>query len=117
MNTTSRREKREARFYLLAKQGITSCTDFCLYKHEEKTLIQKYGFDVIRHGNNSKIELPSTISWSNAFKDDFPLVVNYYIHGLINDFPYFEMKNLSQILYTIAARANFEKFHYIDVID
>ena len=107
----SRREKREFKFLYLAERGEMLCNAFSLYKSEEKTLKDKHGFYVVRHGDNLKGELPSTVSWENPFKGGIPLVVNNYCTGFIDTFPKSAIKNWAQELFVIAARANFEKNH------
>lgn len=111
MNTTpSRRERRESRFYHLAEQGkMESINDFLLFKSEEKNLTSKHGLDVIRHGSNTKKQLPSTVSWENAFKNGIPLLVMNYCTGVIGTFPKSAIENWAQELYVIAARARHEK--------
>ena len=105
----SRRERRESKFYFLAEQGKTECNEFYLFKSEEKNLKKQHGFDVVRHGTDTKKELRSTVSWENAFKHGIPLIVFNYCIGIIETFPKSAIENWAQELFVIAARANFEK--------
>ena len=105
----SRREKRESKCLYLAEQGFMTCDCFSLYKSEAKSLRERDGLDVCRHGIYTKKELPSTISWNEAFKDGTPLDVSNYITGIADIFPKWAIKNWAQELYVIAARVNFEK--------
>ena len=107
-NMTSRRERRESKFYSLAEQGEKLCKGVFLYKSEAKNLI-KEGFHVERHGTDEKKQLPSTISWENPYEDGIPLLVELYVKGAIKTFPDCKIKNWAQRLYVIASRANEEK--------
>lgn len=109
MQKPSRREQRDAKFLYLAEHGEMCCKNFSLYKSEERTLRDKDGFDVVRHGENINKELPAIISWSEAFKDGLPLIVSNYIAGIVDTFPKWALKNWAQELYVIAARAKVEK--------
>ena len=105
----SRREKRESRFHYLAEQGEMTCDSFSLFKSEEKDLSNKHGFTVVRHGDDLKNQLPSTVSWKNPFKNGIPLVVYDYCIGVIDTFPISHIQNWAQELFVIAARAKYEK--------
>ena len=103
--TPSRREKREAKFCTLAEKGQMSCEDIFLYKSEERTLVRKEGFEVVRIGSDETKQLPSKVSWEKAFKNGIPLIVLNYINGIIQTFPYNSISTWAQHLYVIAARA------------
>lgn len=107
--TPSRREKRESKLYSLAEQGKLESNDFRLFKSEEKNLKIKHGFDVIRFGTDLRKDLPSNISWKEAFKKGIPLIVINYCTGIIETFPKSSIENWAQELFVIAVRANFEK--------
>ena len=104
-SSPSRKEKREAKFCCLAEKGQMSCEDIFLYKSEERTLVRKEGFEVIRIGSDETKQLPSKVSWENAFKNGIPLIVLNYINGIIQTFPYNSISTWAQHLYVIAARA------------
>ena len=107
-HTPSRREKREMKFYYLAEKGYMSCRDIFLFKGEASNLV-KHGFTVTRLGGNDRKSLPSTVSWDNSFKNGIPLIVQNYIHGIIETFPKLAVENWAQELYVIAARTNHQK--------
>ena len=107
--TSSRREKREVKFYFLAEQGKMLCNEFTLFKSEERTLRDKCGFDVTRYGTELRRELPSVVSWEKAFKDGIPLIVVNYCIGMIETFPKSAVENWAQELFVIAARAIYQK--------
>jgi len=110
----SRRERRESKFHYLAEQGEMLCDSFSLYKSEEKDLRDKHGFYVVRHGDNLKSDLPSTVSWANPFKGGIPLIVFDYCIGVIDTFPKSYIQNWAQELFVTAARAKYEKGEDVD---
>lgn len=107
--TSSRREKREAKFYFLAEQGKMLCNEFTLFKSEERTLRDKCGFDVTRYGTELRRELRSVVSWEKAFKNGIPLLVINYCTGTIETFPKSAIESWAQELFVIAARAIYQK--------
>ena len=102
----SRSEKRLTKLYKAAESGCMSLDNELLYSSEIKRYL-KQGFVVSRQASPIKNLYSSEISWSHAFGDDIPHVVNTYITGEIDTYPGSQVKTFAQQLYVIAARAIF----------
>lgn len=97
-----------------AKAGyFKSVTNFELYPSENKKLEQQCGLQV-KPIKKTKSATYSNVSWEDPVWNDPcgegpPLQVLDYIEGNTDIFPQTTITTLAQELYTIAARANYEK--------
>lgn len=101
----SRSERRQDKFYSLAKKGELLAHDVILYKREI-TKLQKEGFHVysVKPYLKTKDLYIATVSWDKAFGTAIPLAVSSYVDGIIETYPYNFVKNSAQELYIISKR-------------
>ena len=101
----TRAERRQEKFYSLAKKGEVITHGVILYKREIIKL-QKEGFHVysIKPYMKSKDLYMATVSWDKAFGTAIPLMVSSYIDGIIETYPFNFVKNSAQELYIISKR-------------
>lgn len=106
-NYPSRSEKRQAKFYQLAEQGIFKQDGLILYKSEIKSLKNK-GFEIfdIEDIPLSKGLCKVTVSWEHPFGEAIPHLVYSYTHRVIETFPYHcTNDSFAKELFVIAKRA------------
>lgn len=104
----SRSEKRLIKLRSAAEKGLMSLDNELLYGSEIKRY-KKQGFFVYHLPSTIKNLENSKIGWENAFGNEIPYPVVYYIKGITSLYPASEIKTPAQELYVIAAYTKNQK--------